>query len=195
MIKFNGLSETADSEVYVIHISRVTITYIHWDVQIQMSEDPVFECHWWTICPYTYDNVIIISTIKFHSKIIWFAITGCQIHHRLSMLLSCSKSWLFKCHSSYWHLPSECKGKTKHFRGGFALILCSNALKQTLKCRVHAGVQDCILVANETGLVMCFNTLRPRQIGRHFQVTSHYLNQWWLNYRCIYASLGLNELK
>ena len=27
------------------------------------------------------------------------------------------------------------------------------------------------------------------------QVTSHYLNQWWLNYRPIYASLGLNELK
>ena len=23
---------------------------------------------------------------------------------------------------------------------------------------------------------------------------SHYLDQWWLNYRCIYASLGLNEL-
>ena len=27
------------------------------------------------------------------------------------------------------------------------------------------------------------------------QVTSHYLNQWWLVYRRIYASLGLNELK
>ena len=27
------------------------------------------------------------------------------------------------------------------------------------------------------------------------QATSHYLNQWWLVYRCIYASLGLNELK
>ena len=27
------------------------------------------------------------------------------------------------------------------------------------------------------------------------QTTSHYLNQWWLNYRRIYASLGLNELK
>ena len=84
-----------------------------------------------------------------------------------------------------------------------------------------------------------FNTLRPRQNGRHFpddifkwiffnenvwilinislkfvpggpinniptlvQVmawcrpgASHYLNQWWLNYQCIYASLGLNELK
>ena len=26
------------------------------------------------------------------------------------------------------------------------------------------------------------------------QATSHYLNQWWLVYRCIYASLGLNEL-
>ena len=25
--------------------------------------------------------------------------------------------------------------------------------------------------------------------------TSHYLNQWWLVYWCIYASLGLNELK
>ena len=25
------------------------------------------------------------------------------------------------------------------------------------------------------------------------QVTSHYLNQWWLVYWCIYASLGLNE--
>ena len=75
-----------------------------------------------------------------------------------------------------------------------------------------------------------FNTLRPRQNGRHFaddifkwiflnenvwtsiiislkfvprgpisnipdQATSHYLNQWWLNYWRIYASLGLNELK
>ena len=83
-----------------------------------------------------------------------------------------------------------------------------------------------------------FNTLRPRQNGRHFpddifkciflnanvwislkiwlkfvpkfrinniptlvqewlgpgQATSHYLNQWWLVYRRIYASLGLNEL-
>ena len=27
------------------------------------------------------------------------------------------------------------------------------------------------------------------------RVTSHYLNQWWLDYRRIYASLGLNELK
>ena len=26
------------------------------------------------------------------------------------------------------------------------------------------------------------------------QVTSHYLNQWWLVYWCIYVSLGLNEL-
>ena len=27
------------------------------------------------------------------------------------------------------------------------------------------------------------------------QATSHYLNQWWLDYRRIYASLNLNELK
>ena len=27
------------------------------------------------------------------------------------------------------------------------------------------------------------------------QATSHYLNQWWLDHWCIYASLGLNELK
>ena len=27
------------------------------------------------------------------------------------------------------------------------------------------------------------------------QATSHYLDQWWLVYWCIYASLGLNELK
>ena len=27
------------------------------------------------------------------------------------------------------------------------------------------------------------------------QATSHYLNQWWLVYQRIYASLGLNELK
>ena len=26
------------------------------------------------------------------------------------------------------------------------------------------------------------------------QATSHYLNQWWLDYQRIYASLGLNEL-
>ena len=26
------------------------------------------------------------------------------------------------------------------------------------------------------------------------QATSHYLNQWWLVYWCIYTSLGLNEL-
>ena len=26
------------------------------------------------------------------------------------------------------------------------------------------------------------------------QATSHYLNQWWLDYRRIYASLGLNEI-
>ena len=26
------------------------------------------------------------------------------------------------------------------------------------------------------------------------QATSHYLNQWWLDYRRKYASLGLNEL-
>ena len=26
------------------------------------------------------------------------------------------------------------------------------------------------------------------------QATSHYLNQWWFDYRRIYASLGLNEL-
>ena len=28
-----------------------------------------------------------------------------------------------------------------------------------------------------------------------FQATSHYLNQWWIVYRRIYASLGLNELR
>ena len=27
------------------------------------------------------------------------------------------------------------------------------------------------------------------------QATSHYLNQWWLDYRRIYASRGLNELR
>ena len=27
------------------------------------------------------------------------------------------------------------------------------------------------------------------------QATSHYLNQWWLSYRRIYVSLGLNEFK
>ena len=27
------------------------------------------------------------------------------------------------------------------------------------------------------------------------QATSHYMNQWWLDYRRVYASLGLNELK
>ena len=27
------------------------------------------------------------------------------------------------------------------------------------------------------------------------QTTSHYLNQWWLNYWRLYASLGLNELR
>ena len=27
------------------------------------------------------------------------------------------------------------------------------------------------------------------------QATSHYLNQWWLDYWRIYASLGLNEFK
>ena len=27
------------------------------------------------------------------------------------------------------------------------------------------------------------------------QATSHFLNQWWLIYWCIYASLGLNEFK
>ena len=26
------------------------------------------------------------------------------------------------------------------------------------------------------------------------QATSHYLDQWWLDYRCIYASLSLNEV-
>ena len=30
--------------------------------------------------------------------------------------------------------------------------------------------------------------------GLAAQATSHYLNQWWLVYRRIYASLGLNEL-
>ena len=30
-------------------------------------------------------------------------------------------------------------------------------------------------------------------LGGH-QATSHYLNKWWLDYRGIYASLGLNEL-
>ena len=30
--------------------------------------------------------------------------------------------------------------------------------------------------------------------GRNGQATSHFLNQWWLVYRRIYGSLGLNEL-
>ena len=30
-------------------------------------------------------------------------------------------------------------------------------------------------------------------IFQHWSVPSHYLNQWWLDYRRIYASLGLNE--
>ena len=87
-------------------------------------------------------------------------------------------------------------------------------------------------------ILNCFNTLRPRQNGRHFpddifkfswmkmyefrltfhrslflgvqltifqhwfrqwlgadQATSHYLNQWWLDYRHKYVSLDLNELR
>ena len=33
-----------------------------------------------------------------------------------------------------------------------------------------------------------------RQWLNAVQATSHYLNQWWLVFRCIYASLCLNEL-
>ena len=33
-----------------------------------------------------------------------------------------------------------------------------------------------------------------REWLRTDQVISHYLNQWWLDYRCIYGSLSLNEL-
>ena len=40
-------------------------------------------------------------------------------------------------------------------------------------------------------------SLFPRvqlSIFQHWSAPSHYLNQWWLFYRRIYASLGLNEL-
>ena len=90
----------------------------------------------------------------------------------------------------------------------------------------------CCQFQNKTGWT--FNTLRPRQNGRHFaddvfkciflnenvwillkislkfvpkgrinnipslvqiKATSHYLSQWWFDYRRIYASLGLIEFK
>ena len=44
------------------------------------------------------------------------------------------------------------------------------------------------VIQNYGQVNICFNTLRPRQDGRHF------LNQWRSVYRRIYASLGLNEL-
>ena len=62
-------------------------------------------------------------------------------------------------------------------------------------------VIHCSCVTNIVKCCCCVHivTSRVYWIWQRFdetvQATSHYLNQWWLVYRRIYASLGLSELK
>ena len=42
-----------------------------------------------------------------------------------------------------------------------------------------------------SALIPLKNLIKPL---KHIMMTSHYLNQWWLDYRRIYASFGPNEL-
>ena len=50
-------------------------------------------------------------------------------------------------------------------------------------------------INNIPTLVQVMAWRRPGAKPLSEQAPSHYLNQWWLDYRRIYASLGLNELR
>ena len=48
---------------------------------------------------------------------------------------------------------------------------------------------------SQTTFSSAFSWMKMFEFRLKLQVTSHYLNQCWLVYRHIYASIGLNELK
>ena len=93
--------------------------------------------------------------------------------------------------------------------------LCDNDMEKKTCihiCDMKIGFQQTIATKYKNRFNIFFNTLRPRQNGRHcpddifmciFLVKimawrrpgdSHYLNHWWLVYRRIYMSFRPNEL-
>ena len=56
-------------------------------------------------------------------------------------------------------------------------------------CAGNSPVTDEFL--SQRPVTRCFDVFFDLRL---YKATSHYLNQWWLNYWRIYASLGLNEL-
>ena len=93
--------------------------------------------------------------------------------------------------------------------------LCDNYVKKNMhtymRREIGLSINYCGRIQKPISYIF-FNTLMPRQDGRHFPDDifkcislvkimawrrpgdSHYLNHWWLVYRRIYVSLGPNEL-
>ena len=53
---------------------------------------------------------------------------------------------------------------------------------------------DCSLKVHRSLILMVQLTIVRLWLGAD-QAPNHYLNQWWLEYRCIYTSLGRNDLR
>ena len=64
-----------------------------------------------------------------------------------------------------------------------------NIANKNLESPIHCPSRHCLFWLS--------GTARPANLSVHRrgidEATSHYLNHWWLDYQCIYASLGLNE--
>ena len=169
------------------------------------------------------------------TSVVWHSIFSCINHsrwnsecHRISLL----RRKKFRCHRFCL--------STEHILQGFGRRCTASVTQCVLVSLYRVGYPDSHWYIWRHGncSVIYFNTLRPKQNGRHFpddssnciflnenawisieislkfvprgpinnipalvqimacadQATNHYLNQWWLDYRRIYASLGLNEL-
>ena len=83
-----------------------------------------------------------------------------------------------------WHIDAETRWPTfrrRHFQINFRTWKCMNFAKISLKSVPK------IRINNTTALVQIMPWRRPGAV--------HYLNQWWLVYWRIYASLGFTELR
>ena len=96
-----------------------------------------------------------------------------------------------QCQGAVWTRPApqQCVQIMSYYT---AMQTSLNTLRQN--GRRFPDIFKCIFL-NENMLILIRWSLFPWVQLTADQATSHYLNQWWLYYRRIYASLGLNESK
>ena len=100
-----------------------------------------------------------------------------------------------------WTLPDWRGLKYTHTLVNMLIVTCI----RKMLLLTHWG-RDKMDAISQTTLSIAFSWMKMLEFWLNFHwslflrvqltmATSHYLNQWWLVYWCIYASLGLNELK